>query len=1257
VQRFEYVEGKSSKFWEIEVDGTDLTVRFGRIGTNGQTKTRTFGSADAATKERDKLVREKTDKGYREVSVTAGARLVAAAVTSTSSATGVEVAEEMAGEAEARAETAALPAEADDVVTVGVQASAARHELDALPEGGILWSPELRRKVLARRDFNPRPIEVDVYAAWSEVRKCQVGTGEAHIATTDADLLRAVEAVKRMHGSAAPPVTDAPALHGVLLAWLALEFRNRERRDVVVDYWVGAGGLPFAIAALAAGATCDLAPGSYWGQFNEKWGASQDAAFVRLREHLAGCDAAAYDAARTAAARLRPTLPLAFRALIDFLFPSESQWAEETAREALATAGLDLGAPFLDLLTCIADPALSRSLAAKAHGQYYVGTEPVALSMLAAAGAAAAPAVAVLLDRTPGPSDVRRALARALSIVARPEAVQYLAQHADNKDLLSAASEAVMRWPALALEPLAGVAARSRGSAAATLLGSLLRANPQLAERVDALPEASRAIVRAMLEKFRGPEVEAAAQALPAVLVSPPWLRGGRRKQLVSVADLPAVALADAMCWGEGERERWLGKEQAPPRGRARTVEDILGRLDIPVGAQVLAERDDAQAIEAMREAMQRKAHWSWHAIADLNELPPRLAAHIWNAPTTHHWYDYQGHALRRLAAQLELSGLPGLLRHAASNAEDGFDALIPFRSPRIAAAAAHAYHNTKKGRAPAQRWLLAHPQAAAVGVLPLALGKPSKERDSAAAVVRLLRDSGHETLLRDVAKRYGTAAEHGLDALLEFDPLDLYPSKLPKLPAFWTPGAFARPLLKDGGAALPLPAVEHLGTMLAISTPDAPYAGLALVKEAATPPSLAAFAWDLFCAWSMAGSPSKEQWAFNALGILGDDECARRLAPLIRNWPGEAAHARAVMGLDVLANIGTDVALMHLHAISQKVKFKGLKERAQEKIEQIAQARGLTAEELGDRLVPDLGLDEDGSLTLDFGPRSFRVGFNEQLKPFVRDASGKPVADLPKPAKSDDAQKAAASVETYKALKKDARAIASQQITRLELAMCARRRWDAQVFRTFLVEHPLVGHLARRLLWGLYGADNQLVTAFRVAEDRTFADQHDNTWELPAGAQIGLVHALDLPEPLANAFGQVFGDYEILQPFRQLGRDTYRLTPEEQKAAQLTRFQGLKVQTVRVVGLESRGWRRGDAQDAGSVWWMLKPLAKGEQIVLGFEPGFIVGDLSFEPEQTLGVVTIEAEGSWDQKGSKPLGALDAVVASELLRDLESLRG
>lgn len=55
------------KFWRVRLDGSVQTVRFGRIGTVGQTCTKTFPSAAEATKTIERLIAQKVNKGYQEV--------------------------------------------------------------------------------------------------------------------------------------------------------------------------------------------------------------------------------------------------------------------------------------------------------------------------------------------------------------------------------------------------------------------------------------------------------------------------------------------------------------------------------------------------------------------------------------------------------------------------------------------------------------------------------------------------------------------------------------------------------------------------------------------------------------------------------------------------------------------------------------------------------------------------------------------------------------------------------------------------------------------------------------------------------------------------------------------------------------------------------------------------------------------------------------------------------------------------------------
>lgn len=61
-----YMDAKSSKFWTIELQGAGHTVTYGRIGSAGQTSSKSFASEEAARKDFDKLVKEKLSKGYVE---------------------------------------------------------------------------------------------------------------------------------------------------------------------------------------------------------------------------------------------------------------------------------------------------------------------------------------------------------------------------------------------------------------------------------------------------------------------------------------------------------------------------------------------------------------------------------------------------------------------------------------------------------------------------------------------------------------------------------------------------------------------------------------------------------------------------------------------------------------------------------------------------------------------------------------------------------------------------------------------------------------------------------------------------------------------------------------------------------------------------------------------------------------------------------------------------------------------------------------
>ncbi|ROZ74313.1 DUF4132 domain-containing protein [Ramlibacter sp. WS9] len=1243
MERYELVEGASSKFWEVEVSGMNLTVRFGRIGTAGQTKTKTFGDAAAAQKEWEKLVKEKTGKGYGLVN--SGGTLALAAAKPAAPA-GPAAKAPPAPAATAPATPTASPAPVAPALPTANPTPAPSADI-AWPEGGFEWTPALRQELPALRGVHVPPPEqpytpgqpVPAFASAAKwfrhdllaAMALAVGATWSPWGQASKDHLTH-EAFSRKDGNAWMEL-----LAQVWCAELSQGYgQPRDSNEFGIQRAVHAcctlHGLPFALEVVLR----------LWAAQQGGQGTAyrSEEPLTTLRWAVAAAEPAAYEEALAAAGALKAQHS-DWAPAFAFVFPHLADWCIEAAGAAPHEG---------HLLLATALPVADWIRYAKAQAWLHWGVvRPALLVQVAVHGEETLPAFAWALARAEN-RDTARETVTLLLRLKTPAIVGLLASGIDNAEVRDGLDKLAADYPAAVLQQtiqrsmsagdrmLEGWTVRMALRAPGALQQALAGAEPTLRSRFEA--------TLALLQR-----PEASPEQLPDVLRAPPWLGRARQGELPVLAVTPQP-LPDRLEWDEAALREARGFEvehrlRNMPKGE-RFPQDLGLTAS---GAERLLAGQPLQGGDVKIDNYYSRAR------PDLILASPQVAQLLlWNSFPPSSWalWAEPGPAVRAILARHGVAALPGLQRLIQAAPDKALPLAAGIDSPRLVETMARALRNLKKSRGVAEHWLRAHARTALSEALPQAFREgAASARDDARYAVRWLHAQGFDALAREVAAGYGAGMTAALDALLALDPLLALPARMPKLPAFFVPAAFRRPVLHSGGA-LPVAAAEHLGTMLAISKLDAPYAGLQLVRDACAPASLAEFAWDLFEAWLTAGAPSKEAWAFSALGLLGDDETARRLAPRIREWPGESAHARAVTGLDLLAAIGTDVALMHLNGIAGKVKFKALQERAKEKIAAVAEARGFTPEELADRLVPDLGLDESGTVVLDFGPRQFTIGFDEALKPFVRDAEGARLKDLPKAVKTDDAALAEAATERYKLMKKDAKAVASLQLIRLEMGMVARRRWSAADFQLFFVEHPLMRHLAARLVWGVY-AEGRLTDGFRLAEDATLAGADDLRFELPADASVGICHVLELDAAMHAAFGQVFADYEIQQPFRQLDRETYTLTPDEQGQPTLKRFADKTVATGSVMGLINRGWERGQAQDAGWVGEFTRRLGEGLEVDVSLDPGTIVGDMSYEPRQRMPEVTLRKTGTYGNEGLVPFGQLDAILASEILRDLDLL--
>ena len=113
-----------------------------------------------------------------------------------------------------------------------------------------------------------------------------------------------------------------------------------------------------------------------------------------------------------------------------------------------------------------------------------------------------------------------------------------------------------------------------------------------------------------------------------------------------------------------------------------------------------------------------------------------------------------------------------------------------------------------------------------------------------------------------------------------------------------------------------------------------------------------------------------------------------------------------AVKALDALGRIQSAEARERLPLLAACVRDHSVSDEASRLITKRINTSGQAATTTADQMVPTLGLDATGSITLDYGPRQFRAQLRSKLTLSLIDSSGKIRASLPPGASSDDPAK-----------------------------------------------------------------------------------------------------------------------------------------------------------------------------------------------------------------------------------------------------------
>lgn len=303
--------------------------------------------------------------------------------------------------------------------------------------------------------------------------------------------------------------------------------------------------------------------------------------------------------------------------------------------------------------------------------------------------------------------------------------------------------------------------------------------------------------------------------------------------------------------------------------------------------------------------------------------------------------------------------------------------------------------------------------------------------------------------------------------------------------------------------------------------------------------------------------------------------DSARALGGLVetslRKVPGIGPRNPKVANAAVLALSRSEgeAALAELARLAARVTFKGTLKTLDAALEARAAALGLSREEIEELAVPAYGLTEVGRRPHPHGELAIRAG---KAVLTWRNAAGKEVKGVPAAVRRDHPE----DVAELKAAAKDIDRMLSAQAERLDRQFLGRRSWAYGAWRERYLDHPLLGTLARRLLWTVDGR----TCGFADGELRTLTDDPltDDPLTVPrdGAVSVELWHPVGREPAEIVAWRDWLERHAITQPFKQAHREVYLLTDAERTTGTYSnRFAAHVLRQHQFHSLAAaRGWR-----------------------------------------------------------------------------------
>lgn len=350
-----------------------------------------------------------------------------------------------------------------------------------------------------------------------------------------------------------------------------------------------------------------------------------------------------------------------------------------------------------------------------------------------------------------------------------------------------------------------------------------------------------------------------------------------------------------------------------------------------------------------------------------------------------------------------------------------------------------------------------------------------------------------------------------------------------------------------------------------------------------------------------------------------------------------------------VYANQSDSQGIIKLVGLKQRAKNNLAIKRIDKFIAEVAKKRKLTPEQLVEESIPHYELDENGYIAKDYLDGTLYLALNSAKPPKIeyKDSAGKAQKSVPKSTEENDTE----ILKEFKALTKDLTLELVVVKNRIEEFYKKAYEIEFDRWKKFYFTSPLVSNVINGLLW-IFTQTNCSFTGLSLNGEVIDAGGKKLDFNGEA-TKVKLWHPAVASAEEILAWKKLLDDKKLVQPFKQVYRETYRISDISTEEDNLNeRFCGhiLNKDKLAAIG-KGRGWFVNDLSN-GSGEYVIT--AKFPNVGINASLALEEVDLN-ERSKIYGSLHAVTQNIAFSLAAEEINAhrIDPVIYSETLRDID----